>query len=120
METKAYKNILGWFKLIPIGMMLVVLYATVFPVSESTMTRMSIEAGSSTATLLVFIAFYFCPYFKFCNLTKLTVVGLCLNHLLYEIGAWISYDKYDMWYTISAFGISWAVWLTLLFKDKKI
>lgn len=120
METRVYKNVLEWFKLIPIGMMLVVLYATIFPVSESAMMRMSIEAGSSTATLLVFIAFYFCPYFKFCNLTKLMVVGLCLNHLLYEIGAWINYEEYDKWYTMSAFGVMWVMWLMLLFKDKKI
>lgn len=120
METKAYKNVLRWLRLIPIGMMAVVLYAALFPVSDSTMTRMSIEAGSSTATLLVFIAFYFYPYFKFCNLTKLSVVGLCLNHLLYEIGACISYAKYDKWYTISAFGVSALIWLMLLFKDKKI
>lgn len=120
MEAKVYKKLIGWLKLIPIVMMAAVLYAALFTISNRAMTQMSIQAGSSTATHLVFIAFYFCPYFKFCNFTKLCVLGLALNHILYLVGGLISYDKYSMWYTILSFSISWLAWLTLLFKDKKI
>lgn len=56
--------------------------STDYKFSKTELFNLGFNLGSSTFTLLVYLAFFFNPKLRHCLFTRCMVIGLCLNQIL--------------------------------------
>jgi len=108
----------------PIQILVLVVLATIeltttFRFSETLLFDIGFNVGSSTISLLVYVAFFFNPKLRYCLFTRCMVVGLILNQILYYLSFFITNQDYQKLYTITSFSIAIVGYWIYLFRNKK-
>jgi hypothetical protein len=107
----------------PIQMLLLVLISAIelttnYRFSDEIIARYGVLLGSSWSTLLVYIALFYNPKLNYCLFTKMMVIALIINQVLYELYPFIGNEIYDKCYTLSSFTVSIICYWSLLYKNK--
>lgn len=99
--------------------MAALLYLALFDVSDNVLKKLAEDFGNSTISLICYVALFFNPKLRYCLFTRVIVIGLVLNHLLYKIGSLLAYDTYGDIYTALIAGSSILAWWIILFRNRK-
>lgn len=108
----------------PIQMLLLLVIALIelvstYRISDELLFVLGVKLGNSWATLLVYFVLFFSNKFKYCSFTKMMVIALVINQILYEVQPYIGGVLYDKVYTIMAFIMGIVMYWSILYKQKK-
>jgi hypothetical protein len=116
---KTYVYLIPPIQLMTLVVLSVIELETTYKFSQTLLFHLGANNGSSTATLLVYVAYFFNPKFRHCLFTRCIVIGLILNQILYYLSLLITNELYQQLYTIASFFVAITAYWIYLFRNKK-
>lgn len=109
--------------LINLNLLLVCLYENIYNVriSDALAQNLGLYFGSSWSTFWICIVLFFAipKNDPFCTFTKINVIAMGANLLMFEIGRFIPYEFYQKWVTVIVFSLVFITFLFYSYRNKK-